>query len=66
MKKEIVRMFIPIIGIWYLFKQLDIDFHELNWFDISEYGVPAALFFSFYQIILTFVIIYYLFPAVLN
>lgn len=49
-KRDIIKMLIPIVGIWWLLERL-LAFSHVNWWDYSKYSIPLTFALVFYQII---------------
>ena len=50
-KYDIIKMFIPVIGAWWLIKRILPDLCDISWWDISKYSIPLTLGLVFYQAI---------------
>lgn len=49
-KHDIIKMFIPIIGTWWLIKRI-LPGVKVTWWDVSKYSIPLTLGLVFYQVI---------------
>lgn len=48
-KYEIIKMFIPIIGTWWVIKRILPDLKDITWWDISNKAILVILGLAFYQ-----------------
>jgi len=50
-KHEIVKMLIPVIGIWWVIKRILPDLGGITWWDINNKALPTILSLALYQAI---------------
>lgn len=48
-KRDIIKILIPVIGTWYLLKRIMPHIGQISWWDYSKYSMPLTLGLAFYQ-----------------
>ena len=48
-KHEIIKMLVPIIGTWWVIKQISPDLGEITWWNVSNKSLPLIFGLVFYQ-----------------
>lgn len=50
-KREIFKMLIPIIGLWWVIKRIVPSLDDITWWDTSKYSVLVLIGLIFYQLV---------------
>ena len=50
-KREIICMLIPLIGLWFVVKRIVPDLGKITWWDTNKAAIPTILSLAFYQAI---------------